>query len=286
MQRYLAIAFGRPCTIDDSDCNVGMVVSLNSDPPNPLLTAHVHKFQLYRIVGQFLSRKKLPGRSRSVKAIHDELTLWREHLPSELRMESYADASADGEPSILQMQALALQLTYDNIQIMLHRTAAFEDGNKVRTTPEGVFSLHHLTEASLRTAELYKFSKTLQACRRTHANMHVGITLFTAGVVLCIVCIVQPLSAASQRAKTGIMHIISVCKSAFDTQSQSIASRQSVATLERLVAVVLRLENQIITGQTNGLPLAGDAQLRSESMSTTAAPRIQPNEQTQVQGGM
>lgn len=208
-------------------------------------------------------------------------------------MESYAEASSsDEEPCVLQMQALALQLTYDNIQIMLHRTAAFEDGNKVRKTPEGAFSLHHLTEASLRTAELHKFSKTLQACRRTHANMHVGITLFTAGVVLCIVCIVQPLSAASQRAKTGIMHIISVCKSAFDAQSQSIASRQSVATLERLVAVVLRLENQIITGQSNGLPLAGssstasgETRLRRESVPAKAVPLTHRSAPQPMQGG-
>ena len=77
--------------------------------------------------------------------------------------------------------------------------------------------------------------------------MHIGITLFTAGVVLCAISLSQPLSSTSQRAKNGVMHIIRVCKDT--TFGQNLVSRQSILLLERLVAIVLQLENQIITGR-------------------------------------
>jgi uncharacterized protein YpuA (DUF1002 family) len=37
--------------------------------------------------------------------------------------------------------------------------------------------------------------------------MHVGICLFTAGVVLCAFAISEPLSATAEAAKKGIMSI-------------------------------------------------------------------------------
>lgn len=43
------------------------------------------------------------------------------------------------------------------------------------------------------------------------------------------------------------MHIIRACKDA--SNPQNIASSQSIAVLERLVAVVLQHENELITGK-------------------------------------
>lgn len=244
--RYAAVAFGRPCTIDDVDCSVEMIRNVPGDLPNPLLLCHEHKFRLYRIMGRFIGRRRLPNDSTNARVIQQELTQWRAQLPAELQMESYLDA-LDEDPSCVQMQALALHLTYDNLQIVLHRSVAVGEGSKVRTTPDGLYSLEQLVEAGLRTASLHRFPRILRACRKTHADMHVGITLFTAGVVLCIICLAQPLSVSSQRAKQGIMHIIKMCKDSAD--NQSAASRQSVALLERLVSAILQVENQVITGQ-------------------------------------
>ncbi|KAJ3482461.1 hypothetical protein NLG97_g7566 [Lecanicillium saksenae] len=244
--KYFAIAFGRPCIIDDSDCNVSMISQVGPAALNPNLLFHQWKFRLYRIMGQFLGRRRQMNRTSTVQSIDSELSLWKEQLPSQLHIESYQDVQSNQEPSIPQMQAIALQLTYDNLQIILHRTVAFGQGTKIQNTPEGLFSLRHLMDAALRTSNLHRFPNSLHAMRRTHANMHIGITLFTAGIVLCIVCLSQPLSNTSQQAKAGVMHIIRACKDS--ASPQNIGSRQSIAVLERLVAVVLQHENQLITG--------------------------------------
>lgn len=218
---------------------------LEQTEANPLLLCHEWKFRLYRIMGPFLGRRRHANEFRNIEAIHNQLVRWKEQLPSQLQIETLSDATR--QPSTLQMQALALQLTYDNLQIILHRTAAFGSNNKLQTNPKASFSVKHLLEAAIRTSNLFKYSHILQTCRRTHANMHIGITLFTAGVVLCAISLSQPLSSTSQRAKNGVMHIIRVCKDT--TFGQNLVSRQSILLLERLVAIVLQLENQIITGR-------------------------------------
>lgn len=212
---------------------------------NPFLLCHQWKFRLYRIMGPFLGRRRHANEFRNIEAIHSQLVKWKEQLPSQLQIETLSDATQ--QPSTLQMQALALQLTYDNLQIILHRTAAFGSNNKLQTNANASSSVKHLLEAAIRTSNLFKYSHILQTCRRTHANMHIGITLFTAGVVLCAISLSQPLSNTSQRAKNGVMHIIRVCKDT--TFGQNLVSRQSILLLERLVAIVLQLENQIITGR-------------------------------------
>lgn len=238
--------------MDDLDCSVGMVAHPGSwsgsiEGADTRWLFHQSKFRLYRIMGQFIGRRRHNNRTATVQTIHEELTQWKRKLPNQLRIESYGDTLPGQEPSIPHMQAISLQLEYDNLHIILHRTVAFGQGSKIQTTPEALFSLRHLLEAAMRTSSLHRFPNALQGLRRTHANMHIGITLFTAGIVLCIVALSQPLSNASQRAKTGVMHIIRACEDS--SNPQNVASRQSIAVLERLVAVVLQHENQLITGK-------------------------------------
>ena len=157
------------------------------------------------------------------------------------------------KPSLCQLQALALQLTYDNLQIILHRSVAFGDSHSGMacdgtTAYRQDSSLHReeLLQAALRTSELSHYSSILQACRRTHAIMHVGICLFTAGVVLCATSLSEPLSLSSQKAKTGIMAIIRLHQNGFS--DHHLLSAQSVRILEDSVAAVMRFEQHLILG--------------------------------------
>lgn len=236
------------------------------------LQFHQRKFHLYRIMGQFLGRRRQVDRTATVQSIHEELAQWRNQLPTQLRIETYQDIQATEEISRPQIQAIALQLTYDNLQIVLHRSVALGQGSKVQTTPEGLSSLQHLIAAALRTSNLHRFPNSLHALRRTHANMHVGITLFTAGILLCIVCLSQPLSNTSQEAKSGVMHIIRACKDS--ANPHNVGSRQSIAVLERLVAVVLQHENQLITGSAGAsFAMGNTGKVPLPSQSTTAVSR-------------
>lgn len=219
----------------------------------PLLLYHQWTFRLYRIMGPFLGRRLHTNKLETVASMHRQLSQWRAELPHKLRLETY-EADSD-ENSVYQIQALSLQLTYDNLQIILHRGAAFdssENPNSVDTAHvRSDFSYQQLFESAIRTSEVYKYSHLLQQCRRTHANMHIGMTLFTAGVVLCAICLPRPMSDVSQKAKTGIMHIIRVCRD-HSSATQHLVSAQCVKILEGLVSVILQLENQLIIGNSHG----------------------------------
>lgn len=256
--RYAAIAFGRPCTVDDSDCDVDTVsdvkTNIEEQPRQAAqLDYHRWKFRLYRIVGPFLARRHQKSRPESVQSIHAQLTSWKRQLPENLRLERYKDKSTLQAPSLLQMQALALQLTYDNIQIILHRSLAFGSGSQLSNPdrspddlPRSALSRKQLFESALRTSQLNEYSHVLHACGKTHAAMHVGICLFTAGVVLCAFAISEPLSATSEAAKNGVTNILRFQHDPI--LNEHLLSAQSVKILEDLVTVLLRSEHRVIRG--------------------------------------
>ncbi|KAE8323834.1 fungal-specific transcription factor domain-containing protein [Aspergillus sergii] len=253
--KYAAVAFGRPCSIDDSDCNIGLVTDVGDISPrqSPLLTYHQWKFRLYRIMGPFLGRRLQSNRLDTVRAIHGQLVAWGRELPDSLRLETYGESGSSGDAPLIQLAALALQLTYDNLRIILHRSVAFGDigrevglAGRVVETESTAFSRQQLLESALRTSELYRYSHLLQASRRTHAVMHIGICLFTSGVVLCALSLMEPLSITSQKAKAGIMQIIRLQKER--VSNQHVLSLQSVRILEDLVNVVMQAEQRTILG--------------------------------------
>lgn len=233
-----------------------MVSDMQSDQQvnaeSSLLLYHQWKFRLYRILGLFLGRRRQQKQAETVYTIHQKLLQWRKDLPESLQLRSYDQNSE--HICILQMQALNLQLTYDNLQVILHRTAACQyndkEGKFTSSSTENSLSLQQLFDSAMDISELYKYSSTLHASRRTHADMHIGITLFTAGVVLCAICLSQPMTTMVSRAKTGVMHIIRMCRNA-SSSNQHLVSAQSLSILDSLVTVVLRLETDMIIGRTN-----------------------------------
>ncbi|KAI2895353.1 transcriptional regulator family: Fungal Specific TF [Aspergillus niger] len=252
--KYAAVAFGRPCTVDDSNCEVASISDIKiygheETRQGPSLEYHQWKFKLYRIVGPLLSRRLQANRLESLTAIHTQLSSWKNELPDKLRLETYKD-DPKSESRIPEMQALVLQLTYDNLQIILHRNAAFgcnERGfhSNSDATPHNS-SREQLLESALRTSKLHQHAQLLQSCRKTHAVMHIGICLFTAGVVLCAIALAQPLSIASQKAKEGVMRILRLQEDS--VSSQHLLSIQSVQILRDLVTVVMRSEERVILG--------------------------------------
>ncbi|KAB8233898.1 Zn(II)2Cys6 transcription factor [Aspergillus alliaceus] len=283
--KYAAIAFGRPCSIDDSDCNIGLVTDVGDISPRqgPLLEYHRWKFRLYRTMGPFLGRRLQTNRVETVKSIHSQLVTWEGQFPDILRLETYTNEDTSRPPSLLQLAALALQLTYDNLRIILHRSVAFGDvGHEVDLAKEALgseisnFSRQQLLESALRTSELYRYPHLLEACRRTHAVMHIGICLFTSGVVLCALALMEPLSVISQKAKAGIMRIIRLQRER--VSSQHVLSLQSVKILEDLVAVVMQAEQRTILGD----PISDSSSRLKASGNRYPANSLSGSDQTQM----
>lgn len=179
------------------------------------------------------------------------------------------------------MQALALQLTYDNIQIILHRSLAFGSGSSSQESqslhlPSSALSREQLFQSALRTSNLKDYSHVLHACATTHAAMHVGICLFTAGVVLCSFAISEPLSATSEAAKNGVTNILRFQHDPL--LNQHLLSAQSVRILEDLVKVLMHSEQSFIVGDNLGGSRSGqsttEANARTRSSSQNASANL------------
>lgn len=120
------------------------------------------------------------------------------------------DLKISGEkrtPNLMQMQALALQLAYDNIQIVLHRQAVF--GPKASlANPKADKSIEQLIESALRTARTPEDDAIVPICQYSHAAMHAGICLFTAGVVLSALTLAHRAQDQSKELLSALERII------------------------------------------------------------------------------
>ncbi|KAF4427469.1 transcriptional regulatory [Fusarium acutatum] len=280
VNRYAAVAFGRPCIIDDSDCQVEMISDIDIGgrvhvPARPLILYHQHKFRLYRIMGAFLGRKRQRNSFESVETIHQRMLQWRHELPAILTL-SGQEQSMD--PSVVrptEIHALSLQLTYDNLQIILHRTAVFNNIKDISDiSPKSSTSLQQIFTSAIDTSELSRHPHILDACRRTHADVHIGMTMFTAGVVLCAICLSQPLTEMGSRAKMAVMHITRMCReTTAGFYSGQLVSEQSLGIIDSLVEVMLRKETDMITGRTNYPDLHTTPAKRDTGSSIHGGPR-------------
>ncbi|KAG9503435.1 hypothetical protein J7337_006280 [Fusarium musae] len=204
-------------------------------------------------MGAFLGRKRQRNSFESVETIHKRMLQWRQELPDVLSLKGQEQSM---DPSIVrptEIHALSLQLTYDNLQIILHRTEVFKDGNGISSIiPNNGTSIQQIFTSAMDTSELSRHPRILDACRRTHADVHVGMTMFTAGVVLCAICLSHPLTEMGSRAKTGVMHITHMCRETrVGRYSGQLVSEQSLSIIDSLVEVMLQKETDMITGRTS-----------------------------------
>lgn len=149
-----------------------------------MLTYQKLKCRLYRIIGPFLGRRKESSDSRSLGEVHQNLLHWYENVPIALSSEVERETS-ETRPETIQLQALALQLAYDNLQIVLHRQAVFATKASEMAVADKRRSIDQLIISASRTARAPGFTISNVMARSSHAAMHLGICLFTAGVVLC-----------------------------------------------------------------------------------------------------
>lgn len=159
-----------------------------------------------------------------------ELHQWLANVPHELKPSS-EDAKQKG-PELLDLQALALQLAYDNIQIVVHRQAVFGSREGATSLPEEAAAIEQLIESGLRTARALEEPAIQPVCRSSHAAMHVGICAFTAGVVLSALHLASITHSRSSELVTGLQRIV-VFFEHFPGQHYQLV-RQSLAILRPL----------------------------------------------------
>lgn len=280
MNRYVAVAFGLPCGIDESDCDVPdiiddaapVITALRSSYGVTSLTYHRLKARLYRVMGSFLGRRRHTTQGRSLTDVHRELTAWYNTVPGVLRYNNESH-DFDNRPMLLQMQAVALQLAYDNLQMVLFRQAVFPMTAQ-EATSHRTENIRQLSESAIRTAAICTLAATRSICQSSHASMHVGICSFTAGVVLCKLFASETSHPERERWYTSLQGIIT-----FFEQFPSENYRFATQSLELLKALEARIDPQasflspasvLLRSQAQASKYTHQNHLHANFISTTA----------------
>ncbi|KAJ4574282.1 hypothetical protein HRR82_006558 [Exophiala dermatitidis] len=301
--RFASTIFGRPCGIPLNDIDVKIPENIGDTTvqhprfrstatmpdgtvePVTTFSYSKYKFKLYQISSPIISdlyfhrSSDVSELAIKVSRINEELVSWFNSLPPELKLEDLfrnpaEPVTANTRPFMLQ--ALALQIAYDNVQILLHRPLLSQDLRKFKTSEKPARS-HHDPEyptaidtnttsaatdtdantkldsdtpdvhqilmssrdacwdSAIRSSKLGRYQQCLATARESHACAFLGINLFTAGMVLCVVALARPLSAQAQMAKQAVARIMALSRF---LSGKALLSAQTTKILKDLVHLI------------------------------------------------
>ncbi|KAL2132345.1 hypothetical protein VTI74DRAFT_3916 [Chaetomium olivicolor] len=267
--RFASVTYGRPLGINDKDCNVTQPVDASespcfkaNSPSRADFSISYSSYQrelnkLYLIASPIIetvfglrataSSQRMTGQQYSTRIMEvtERLWTWRRSLPDHLLL----DLSSDFEPNhsstsrVHRLQALALQLTFDNLLIIFHRPLLAQQVdhliNKQPETsqvdahspsnPSGSYAavswqLHPQTadsplsrsqmssteqwwDAALRTSRVTEMPQLAQLATNTHLVAFLAINLFHSAIVMAVLALSDPLSDRAQEVKRTITRI-------------------------------------------------------------------------------
>lgn len=241
---------------------------------------------LYRIShqgatqGDNLNSRSLLSLIRKVSRLDDRLQKWKKEIPGALSPstspanytsveEMDHDIGASGprfEQNIYQLQALSLELAYENARILLHRPLLAyrmippaESENETPCSNPLHLSLSACRDAALNTSNLGESPIFLLAAD-TYAAAFIGIHTFTAGVMLCILTSIKPLSSQAHESKMGLRRLIKM-QTHLKTRTGSTLASQGLEILERLTRLVMEKElKEMLTSTTSPQQISHTAQ--------------------------
>ncbi|KAF2014553.1 hypothetical protein BU24DRAFT_392656 [Aaosphaeria arxii CBS 175.79] len=179
-ERQAAAALGLPSRIREDDCDVGFLshhdfqTAFGPSVPAASRERHatyaIEMMQLARTLGQIVDAGYLPNRHLSTSDrtnIRDWLYNWKQHLPPSIQI-------TDGVPT--NNQASMLHLAYNNLLILLHRSAFISQPSEFPDA-DGSIAL----QAAARNSRIIE--DMLADGTMGHAQVHVITNLFNT---LCI----------------------------------------------------------------------------------------------------
>ena len=289
-----------------------------------ILSYQRYKCRLYQIANPitegiyFYNGGTIKEVVKKVKLINQRLLDWNKSLPPELRLTSFKSHQRDHEEdpalNIFRLQALTLQLTYDNIQLLLHRPLLAYSESPIRFSPSSERSrqtnpdslIHNSNEwspeqggdvntlraskkqcweSAIRTSKVSEIPTALFTLAHTHGAAFAAIQTFTAGVMLAIFGLSDPFSARATEAKQAIGRLIQLPgKFSYRTT----ASDECGAVLGDLIRLMLAEEMKALTSpgkildgrcvmNTDLIPMPHSAaESRSVMPSSTTTRNIMP----------
>ncbi|KAH6699990.1 hypothetical protein BKA64DRAFT_739230 [Cadophora sp. MPI-SDFR-AT-0126] len=191
------------------------------------------------------------------------------------------------------LQALSLQLTYDNLVIVIHRPLLAGKGQPEDmpdgrgTSPGSQFSddvrevdFKRCLGSALRISNLQRKQNLFYSARSSHLVSLLGMNLFTASVVLFICALSDTLSDTAQAAKHGLKRTLQMQKllsnhASLSWQCSMVLEDLVQLTLKREMEEMLRDDSADINGNFNrpviqrhgmeGVHIGNDARVASQA---------------------
>lgn len=192
-----------------------------------------------------------------VKDVTTRLWHWRGSLPAHLLMEMDKDCppEMDATAKAHCLQALALQLTFDNLLIILHRpflawhidslTVPRVSDSSSRDFVDDVqtSSPQEWWDAALRTSRITELPQLAQLATDSHLVAFLAINLFNSAIAMVVMALSNPLSDKAQEVKRITTRIFRL-QGLFGRRSK--LSMQSSTILKNVVELLLRREKEAI----------------------------------------
>ncbi|KAI1022902.1 hypothetical protein LB503_000020 [Fusarium chuoi] len=273
---FCSMLYGFPLGFSDDDCNVepldpydkysGSTKNSRQTMAPSLLFYKCAMSRLSAIVKSALvelygTRHGDRKRKDSLKGIFDKFAVlnerlqeWYGNLAPKLKFDSHASLSdvqvtrnrertgQEFESHLFRLQALSLNLAYENAKILIHRpllsfrlaTSTSTNTANSNTDPFRL-AMQECKEAALQISEVASTPYLLEASE-TYAVAVVSLHLLTAGVTLCISITVDPFVSNSAEAISGIRQLMQVQDLLKD---RSIVAAQSLDITKRLMGLVM-----------------------------------------------
>ncbi|OIW26198.1 hypothetical protein CONLIGDRAFT_581632 [Coniochaeta ligniaria NRRL 30616] len=264
---FASVTYGRPLGINDKDCNVTQPVDASESPHfktngpsradfSICYSSYQRELnKLYLIASPIIetvfglqtvtSNQRMTKQqySTQIMEVTERLWTWRRSLPAHLLL----DLSSDCEPDhfntsrVHRLQALALQLTFDNLLIIFHRPLLAqqvdhliknqsENGQGAMDSPSNISyaavsspfyaqsansplsrsqmsSTEQWWDAALRTSKVTEMPQLAQLATDTHLVAFLAINLFHSAIVMAVLALSDPLSDRAQEVKRTITRI-------------------------------------------------------------------------------
>ncbi|KAI0168665.1 putative C6 transcription factor [Pestalotiopsis sp. NC0098] len=328
--RFASVTYGRPLGINDKDCNVTQPVDASESPyfktdsPSRADFAICYSSyqrelnKLYLIASPIIesvfglqtgaSNQRMMDQQCSTQIVEvtERLWTWRRSLPAHLLL----DLSSDCEPNhsntsrVHRLQALALQMTFDNLLIIFQRPLLAqhvndlvknkaENGQGANYSPSNlsgsyaaVSSPFHAqgidsplstrqmpsTEqwwaAALRTSKVTEMPQLAQLATNTHLVAFLAINLFHSGIVMAVLALSDPLSDRAQEVKRTITRIYRLQEL---LGRKTKLSMQSNMILKDVIQMLLRREADAMLAPV--VPSQGQPVESEDGQKTSAPPQ-------------
>ncbi|KAK2469880.1 hypothetical protein H9L39_18695 [Fusarium oxysporum f. sp. albedinis] len=326
--RFASISYGRPLSINDKDCNVEMPAEFSESPyftqqslqqDLPGIVYSSYQTQLSRlyvlaspalktIFGSLSARSAKPDLefkyASLISEVSHKLVVWRRQLPQHLSLDLTKDVdlgNSDRSYRAHALQSLSLQLTFDNLLIVLHRpflarqaehlsTTALTPGTNAAQhsspfTPTQSPTLTHGAEsiltqdqpspgrekkasseywwsAAVRTASVTELPQLAQLATNSHLVAFMAMNLFHSAIVLVLVALLNPLSDSTQGVKRTITRVFRLQEL---LGQRSALSSQSSVVLRNLIGLLLRREGEAMLGPVGVATISVSSQMEQGS---------------------